>query len=275
MAHLTSRGFQHVDVCEPEQLTDALKQDPLLKYAHAYWHRHVHQCAADKGVKAATNAFLAGCSSYPGSHFGEWDLFGPYHVAAYWGFEEFFQSPAHYKHINDRTASFYASPLMLACYERNTACAMSLLSLPGIDVNARDRDGWTALMLAVYRGNLEVVRALLRFPGTELNTQSAWGESAFSLACKEDSIEVVEELIVTPGLDLNTRDGEGLTALIHAIHHPFLASAIVKLVSHAPGFDVNAQGEQGLPALIWACEEETFDASVVEVLLSCPRIRIR
>ena len=44
-----------------------------------------------------------------------------------------------------------------------------LLKVPEIDINKRDKYGWTALMKAAYFGRTEAVKLLLRCPKTDID----------------------------------------------------------------------------------------------------------
>lgn len=66
--------------------------------------------------------------------------------------------------LRNTPAQYYGrTALMQAAVGRSGYRAvMALLAAPGIDLNARDRDGRTALMLAVEAGNTETIRVLMK-----------------------------------------------------------------------------------------------------------------
>ena len=53
------------------------------------------------------------------------------------------------------------TPLMAAAREGREDVAQFLLSLPNINLEARDEDGWTALLAASINGHLNIVKLLL------------------------------------------------------------------------------------------------------------------
>ena len=73
----------------------------------------------------------------------------------------------------------------------------------GIDVNARDRYGQTALMLAVHAGQSEVVETLIAHRAN-LNITAKFGLSALMLAIVAGHEEVAR-LLAKAGADLSLR----------------------------------------------------------------------
>lgn len=61
------------------------------------------------------------------------------------------------------------------------------------DVNAKAKDGQTALMLAVYNGHIKIVQALLA-KGADVNIQNNNGETALMFAAYNSHIEIVNLL---------------------------------------------------------------------------------
>ncbi len=89
----------------------------------------------------------------------------------------------------------------------------------GVDVDARDAHGWTALILTAWRKapDPEVVKRLLR-AGADANASNRYGETALMWAAEWDVPEAVK-LLLDAGARVDARDGEGRTALMWA-HSP-------------------------------------------------------
>lgn len=167
---------------------------------------------------------------------------------------------------------------------------VNLLLKRGWPVNARTRDGWTALMAAADNNHPALVDLLLRAgAAVDLHCECTGflggGYTALTMASKREGSEQVVRLLLdapaqvdepsndgTPlmvasehgsldvvklllskGADPNkARNREGDTALMHAVLH-YNNLEIVSLLL-AAGADVNGHGKTGVTALMWAAE---------------------
>ncbi|MGA3281386.1 MAG: ankyrin repeat domain-containing protein [Smithella sp.] len=139
----------------------------------------------------------------------------------------------------------------------------------GADINARNKDGVTALMLAsgygrtglvvtdmkgkmeivnndpVGNGNVEVVKALIAAKA-DVNIRSGKnGRTALMGASRFGSLAVIKELIAA-GADVNIKDNEGCTALIEASRYGY-TDVVRELL--AAKTDVNIKSNDGVTAL--------------------------
>ncbi len=91
------------------------------------------------------------------------------------------------------------TPLMCAILNDSLNIVQFLLTVPGIDLNARDYYGYTALMQAVNVKNFEMVKLLLQRPGVDVRTACNGGETAVSIASRPNgSLEILQELRFYP-----------------------------------------------------------------------------
>jgi hypothetical protein len=82
----------------------------------------------------------------------------------------------------------------------------------GADVNAKDKEGWTALMMATLHGKIEIVKLLIDM-GVDVNANDNYGQTALIEAVKWGKKEIVE-LLLENGADVNMKYGpNGYTAL--------------------------------------------------------------
>ena len=98
---------------------------------------------------------------------------------------------------------------------RSGDAALKALLSQGININATDYDGETALMEAADERNSEVVRVLIA-NGANVNAANEDGETALMIAADEGRAETVR-LLIEAGANVNARDEDGETALDKAI----------------------------------------------------------
>ena len=86
----------------------------------------------------------------------------------------------------------------------------------GADVNARDRDGRTALMHAVINQDPESIKLLLKQYKADPNVRDRSGWSALHFAAQSGAREIVREL-VEAGAVVDSADEHGNTPLFRAV----------------------------------------------------------
>jgi len=123
----------------------------------------------------------------------------------------------------------------------------------GTDVNAKDKDGWTALLMAASRGKKEIVKLLLA-KGAKVNAKSNNGTTPLHMSSKAE----VAELLIANGADVNARTQKGSTPLHFSAQHA--ASHIVKLLI-PNGADVNLKNGFGKTPL-----ESTRNPKIADLL---------
>ncbi len=128
----------------------------------------------------------------------------------------------------------------------NTKIVEALIKA-GVDVNAVNNDGLTALWVAARNGHTETVEALIR-AGADVNAVNAVnndGLTALWLAARNGHTKIVEALIKA-GVDVNAVNNDGNTALTLAAMngHTETVEALIR-----EGANVNAVNNDGLTAL--------------------------
>lgn len=100
--------------------------------------------------------------------------------------------------------------LLASTKSENSEKVAGLLVTAGVDPNARQANGMTALMSAVFNGQEDVAKALLA-KGADVKPDAA-GFNALSLAVERGN-KSMARLLLEAGADPKARPGAGLSAL--------------------------------------------------------------
>lgn len=136
----------------------------------------------------------------------------------------------------------------------------ALLVKAGANVNAANRYGVPPLALACTNGNAAVVKMLLD-AGADANATMKGGESVLMMAARSGSLDAVKALLVR-GAKHDVRERHGQTALMWAAaegHAPVVRALI------EAGADINATLDTGFTPFLFAVREGRIEA--VRVLL--------
>ena len=107
--------------------------------------------------------------------------------------------PARYRLILEPMLSdtWHATPLHRAVYENDLDMLRALLE-SGVDMQARNAHGWTALHTAAYINRSDALKLLLLFTARSevlATSKGKFGHTALHLACSRGNTEVIGMLI--------------------------------------------------------------------------------
>ncbi|MCY4176966.1 MAG: ankyrin repeat domain-containing protein, partial [Endozoicomonadaceae bacterium] len=133
----------------------------------------------------------------------------------------------------------------------------------GVNINAQDKWGNTALMCAVTTQQIEIIRPFVENKA-DINIQNKNGVTALMCAAEGGSTEIVKRLL-NRNADTNIQNDDGDTALICAAKCKS-AEAVKLLLDN--GADANAKDQHGSTALIYAAEKQSTESTeIVKILL--------
>jgi hypothetical protein len=122
------------------------------------------------------------------------------------------------------TGSYEPTTPLTVAAERGEASQVKKLIASGVDLNERDKSGYTALVWAARNGNTQVAKALIE-AGADMNARdcAANGWTPLIHAIHKNNNEMAH-LLIEGGADVNARAGKctekliesGSTALLHA-----------------------------------------------------------
>lgn len=149
--------------------------------------------------------------------------------------------------VNTRYTSWGLTPLMLAA-ERNHSDAITLLLTSGADDRITGTCARSALMYAVEGNHIRAVEILLEVDGLDPNAKDHWGSTAISIAARFGFPEVFSKIAALPQVDLHTTDSFGRSALWWARkqRHYSIAKDISEL---SPPASIVALGSPAVPAM--------------------------
>merc|ERR1712130_295302 len=136
--------------------------------------------------------------------------------------------------VNDQGGTVWWTPLSYATCSGFFSTVGELLKLPGINVNAADKDGSTPLHRAAEKGNFDMMAALTAVPGVNLALKNNAGNTPLHVAAEKGNSDVIELLISTPGANLALTNKAGKTAeqLARAGNHKAVLALIPDTMEH-------------------------------------------
>ena len=120
------------------------------------------------------------------------------------------------------------------------------------------------LLDAAEEGRFDIVEQLLAIPGIDVNAKDNYGDTALILAVKNGYVAVVKLLLANDDIDINAGDDGNCTALSWAAYNGNVA--VVKLLLAKDLIDISAIDKDEYTALSWA--KIKGNVAVVQLLLA-------
>jgi len=145
-----------------------------------------------------------------------------------------------------------ASKGLYEAISKNNFKKLQALITQGVDVNARNKEGWTPLQCAAELGHAKICQLLVQ-AGADIHAKSSWfGQTALHLAADCGALECCKYLIEA-GADVHAKNDDGSTPLHLAAE--FQEENICRHLIQA-GADVNARDEAGQKPVDLLLEDE-------------------
>ncbi|KAF1786616.1 Ankyrin repeat-containing domain [Phytophthora cactorum] len=153
--------------------------------------------------------------------------------------------------------------LRWAAWRGHLAVVQYLVEKCGVDVNAADSDGVTALMEAASTGMVEVIGYLVNQCNVDVNTPTRAGNTVLIKAASAGNIEVVRYLAAECSADVNVASKNGMTTLMKASSRGNIQGAaaygaidVIWYLAEKCGADVNVTTMDGETALMKAAKKD-------------------
>ena len=99
--------------------------------------------------------------------------------------------------------------LMVATWENHDRVVELLLSTQGIQVNAKNENGSSALHYACGNGSLASLALIVKSPGVQLNERNNYGCTPIMAAIRNSQTQAVLQMAAVPDVCLDVKDEEG------------------------------------------------------------------
>ncbi|KAH6907906.1 ankyrin repeat-containing domain protein, partial [Coprinopsis sp. MPI-PUGE-AT-0042] len=249
MALLTEHGFQQKAPADESSLIAALNAESFLAYAYDHWSIHAHESLGDTSLVDRLSQFLQGCCAFPVGLSRRFlpsidDTLEPLHMAAYFDFPLSVAGSAHLGDPNHLTPHMGQTPLILATWRNSLSTMRDLLSLPGILVNAADKDGDIPLVYTAGWRKQASLSLLLAHPKININATDSYGRTALTMASSEEAATL---LLAHRKIKPNLVDSDGDTALMRA--SCFGRLEVVRVLLDDPRVQYSLRSKDGRTAL--------------------------
>ncbi|MDR1132881.1 MAG: ankyrin repeat domain-containing protein [Synergistaceae bacterium] len=135
----------------------------------------------------------------------------------------------------------------------------------GANVNARDKDGNTALMFAAKMKKSTEIATLIR-AGADVNAKNKNGYTPLMYAARDNQNAEVISTLIRVGADVNTKDKDDWTPLMYAANALHQNAEVISTLIRA-GADVNTKDKDDWTPLMYAVRGSCQNAEITAALI--------
>ncbi|KAH6908110.1 ankyrin repeat-containing domain protein [Coprinopsis sp. MPI-PUGE-AT-0042] len=177
--------------------------------------------------------------------------------------------------VNQTGGPSDSTALLVAASRGLDGVVAALLKHPNIDINRKDKLGWTALIQAVEDEHNSVAFQLIKRAELDPNVAGPRGGcTALMTAAWLDNVEVTRHLLDHPRIQVNAVDETGQTALAHALHCGHLEVAKAILASQEVNINLERPSDGLTPLMMGAMLAESSTSGLFPMLLQYPGIDV-
>ena len=138
-----------------------------------------------------------------------------------------------------------------------------------ININAKDKDGKTAIHIAAQKGHDVILKTLYRYnPSFDINSRDNDMRTPLHWAASTNREEIVSYLVKDPSIDINLPDKNGRTPVFLAAENNYLS--LLNIITSCDRFDPNTKDKDGNTLLIICAQKGNIE--VAKELARNPKI---
>ena len=127
----------------------------------------------------------------------------------------------------------------LAVESGNLALVQVIANIKGINLDPRDKDGWSPFLIAACHNHEGIVKFLAIKAGVDLNPVNSSKKNPFHFAAKRSDTTMIELLTSMSAVNIDKPNAFGFTPLLEAIRWGRVDNAI--FLAKQKGVDLNAR----------------------------------